>query len=101
VRDACIQRHRHAYAIALMCRTLEVRRSGFYAWQRRRPAARARAEQRLRVAGCAVHQSSKQRFGSPRVHAKLQAQGVRVGRKRVERRRREEAQRVTKSVRLA
>ena len=30
-----------------------------------------------------VHAESHQRYGSPRIHAELQAQGIRCGRKRV------------------
>lgn len=90
MRYACIHAHRQQYDVALMCRVLEVSRSGFYAWQQRPVSRRAEAEQRLRTEIRAVHRRSKRRYGSPRVHAELRAQGTRVSRKRVERLMREE-----------
>ena len=74
----------------LMCRVLEVTRSGFYAWRTREPSARARREARLRLEVCAIHRMSRGRYGSPRVHAELQARGERVSRKRVARLMRDE-----------
>ena len=50
-------------------------RSGFYAWCARPVAARTLATQHLAVAVAAIHAESKQRYGSPRVHRELQAQG--------------------------
>jgi hypothetical protein len=32
------------HAVSLMCRVLEVSRSGFHAWERRRPSRRARSD---------------------------------------------------------
>ncbi len=74
------------HSIQIMCRVLEVSRSGYHAWQVREPSARADADAALtgRIAG--IHKLSGQTYGSPRVHAELRlADGVRVGRKRVER----------------
>ena len=84
-RHACIARHRPQYAVALMCRVLGVSRSGFYAAQRRRPSARARADEQLAVEIRAAHVASHRAYGSPRVHADLRARGVACGRKRVAR----------------
>jgi len=69
-----------------MCRVLEVSRSGYHAWAIREPSARAVSDQLLtgRIAG--IHKQSGETYGSPRVHAELRlADGVQVGRKRVER----------------
>ncbi len=74
-----------AFPVALMCRLLGVSRSGFYAWRERPASTHSRDDARLAVDIAAVHKRSRGRYGSPRVHAELQAQGVRVGRKRVER----------------
>ena len=84
-RHACIARHRAQYDVALMCRVLGVSRSGFYAAQRRRPSARAEADERLEVEIRVVHKASRRTYGSPRVHAQLRGQGVACGRKRVAR----------------
>lgn len=68
-----------------MCRVLELSRSGYYAWRTRLPSARARQDKALQERIRAIHQKSRRRYGSPRIHAELQAQGVRCGRKRVSR----------------
>ena len=40
VKYACMARHQHEFNIRLMCRMLEVRSSGFYAWRARRESRR-------------------------------------------------------------
>jgi putative transposase len=74
------------HSIQIMCRVLEVSRSGYHAWAVRAPSERAVADRLLtgRIAG--IHKQSGETYGSPRVHAELRlADGVLVGRKRVER----------------
>ena len=85
MKYACIQAHRHRFPITLMCRVLGVSRSGFYAAQQRTMSQRAGTDQRLRVEIRAIHRRSRGTYGSPRVHAELQAQGIHCGRKCVER----------------
>ena len=74
-----------SYPIALLCRTLGVARSGYYAWLRRRVSRRAGADQQLTEQIRAIHTASRQTYGSPRVHAALRQQGVCCSRKRVAR----------------
>jgi putative transposase len=85
VRYGCIERHRGEFPVVLMCRVLEVTRSGFYAWRTREPSARARKDQRLRIEVRVIHRKAKGRYGSPRIHQELQARGERVSRKRIAR----------------
>jgi transposase InsO family protein len=66
-------------------RVLGVTRSGYYAWKKRPKPAREKAGAQLAATVASVHERSRKTYGSPRVHAELQARGVRVGRKRVER----------------
>lgn len=73
------------FPITLMCRVLEVSRSGYYAWRRRPESRRSREDRRLVVSIKAVHERSKRRYGSPRVTRELQDQGEPVGRHRVAR----------------
>ncbi len=76
------------FSVALACELLDVSRSGFYDWQARRsrPATPAGQQQQLLLAAITVeHIASKQRYGSPRVHAELVAQGWQIGVNRVAR----------------
>ena len=84
------------HSISLMCRLLGVSRSGFHAWQRRPPSDRALADAWLSERIAAVHRDSRGTYGARRVHAALRQQGIRIGRKRVERLMR--AQRLTGAV---
>jgi putative transposase len=77
---------RAEHSIKIMCRVLEVSRSGFHAWAAREPSARAVADAALSGRIAEIHGESGKTYGSPRVHAELRLEdGVRVGRKRVER----------------
>src|SRR5688572_13415516 len=69
----------------MMCRALDVTRSGYYAWKERAPSERSRRDRQLAVHVRATFAASRRRYGSPRVHAELRAQGVRVARKRIAR----------------
>jgi putative transposase len=85
VRFAFIAVERAAFPVRLLCQTLQVSRAGFYAWHGRPPASRARADDRLGLEIAAIHAESRQRYGSPRIHAELADRGGRTGRKRVAR----------------
>ena len=73
------------FPVTLMCRVLEVSRSGYYAWRKREPSARSQADEALKVQIVAIHQRSRETYGVPRVHAELEALGERLSRKRVAR----------------
>jgi putative transposase len=85
VRFAFIATEKAHFPVALLCRTLEVSRSGFYAWKHRPQAARTLRDQSLGLEIAAIFAESHRRYGSPRVHAQLRAAGHRTGRKRVAR----------------
>jgi putative transposase len=90
VKYACIEKHQHAFEIRLMCRALDVSRSGFYAWKTNGPSQHERQDVRLRTLIRVAYRTSKRRYGSPRVHAELKAQGERCSQKRVARLMRQE-----------
>jgi len=90
VKYACIARHRGEFPVRLMCRVLAVSPAGFYAAQRRWRSARAERDQALRLKVRVVHAQSRRRYGAPRVHAELRAQGERVAKKHVARLMRED-----------
>lgn len=72
--------------VAACCRVMRVSTSGFYAWQARPVSDRDWADAALTDKIAAIHKMSRGSYGSPRVHAELVlGEGVRCGRKRVER----------------
>lgn len=77
--------HRHEYSVKRLCRLCEVSRSGFYAWLKRPPSARALADRTLLVEIEQIHRDSRRTYGAPRVQGQLARRGVRVGCKRVAR----------------
>ena len=83
MRFEFIQAERANFPVAMMCRLVEVSRSGFYASRRRRASARTKDTARLEVAIAVAHSTSRSTYGSPRVHAEVRAAGWAVGRKRV------------------
>jgi transposase InsO family protein len=90
LRFGFIQTERALYPVRVLCRTLLVSASGFYAWCRRGQSLRAREDAALKVEIRAAHAASGKRYGSPRIHAELKAEAHQVGRKRVARLMREE-----------
>ena len=73
------------FRVATMARVFGVSPSGYYAWRRRPPSARARADAELRARVQAIHGRSRGTYGAPRIHAELTEGGVAVSRKRVAR----------------
>jgi transposase InsO family protein len=71
--------------VSVLCRMLDVSRSGFYASQERGPSVRAAEDEKLAVAIAAAHKVGRGAYGSPRVHEELKEDGVAVSRKRVAR----------------
>jgi putative transposase len=72
--------------VSICCRLLGVSRSGFYDWMRRAPSDRALSDAWLLERIKQVHAANRGVYGARRVHAELRlADGIRVGRKRVER----------------
>ncbi|XXV26170.1 IS3 family transposase [Sorangium sp. So ce1389] len=79
VRFEFIDAEKAHYPVLVLCAVLQVTRSGYYAWASRSVAARAKADAQLSAQIRAVHNKSRGRYGSPRIHAELRARGIRVG----------------------
>jgi transposase InsO family protein len=69
----------------MMCSLLSASRAGYYAWRERKPSKRAQKDAKLATQIRVIHKQSNETYGSPRIHAQLQHDGTRVGRKRVAR----------------
>ena len=76
---------RLTYPLPLLCRVLEVSRSGYYAWLTRPLSKRAQEEGRLDVEIKAAHTRTRQTCGPERLQRDLKAHGVRVGISRIRR----------------
>ena len=74
MRYRFIDQHRRVWPIAIMCKVLQVSRGGFYGWHRRPQSLQAKRRCALTVKIKAVHEQSRQTYGSPRVHRELLAQ---------------------------
>jgi transposase InsO family protein len=85
MRYQFIQVEKATYPVEGLCRVLDVARSGFYAWGRRPLGVRAQQNQELVLQIRTCYHAARGRYGSPRIHQDLRAQGVRVGRHRVAR----------------
>ena len=72
-----------AWPARAVCRVLGLSPSGYYAWARRRPSARARRDGQLLERIKAIWTANRAVYGRPRIHAELQACGERVSAKRV------------------
>ena len=66
-----VSEYRAEYAVATMCRVLEVSASGYYAWRKRPPSKRAVDDAVLQAEIEAIHCRSRATYGVPRVHAEL------------------------------
>lgn len=85
MRYRFVEAYRLVYRVGVMCRVLEVSRSGYYVWRRRRESPRTRENRVLGEHIRSIHAASRGTYGAPRIHAELHAQGRGCGRHRVAR----------------
>lgn len=90
MRYKFIREHRQEFSIERMCQVLQVTRSGYYAWQPEKAGPRELENQVLVEQIHAEYKLSRKTYGSPRIQASLQRQGVVCGRHRVARLMRQE-----------
>ena len=81
MRFAFIAVEKAFYPVSMLCRTLKVSTSGFYASLRRAPSARAGRDERLKVRIRESFDLSRRTYGSPRILADLADE--KVGRNRI------------------
>ena len=71
MRYAWIETQRDCYPLGLLCRVLQVSRSGYYAWRRREPSARVQRREQIGQAAQQSHRDSHGTYGYRRVHRDL------------------------------
>jgi putative transposase len=77
VKYPFIRDHAKEFPVRLLCDTLNVSPSGYYDWLERPVSATQLRRQHLEHQIRASHAKAKRRYGSPRIHAELSAQGER------------------------
>ena len=80
-----VEREKALFPVTCMCRVLGVSPSGFWAWLKRPPSARACSDATLTATIAQIHADSRATYGMPRVHAELRFSGTRCSRERVAR----------------
>lgn len=85
MRFRFIEDRRADYPVRLMCDVLEVSPAGYYAWRSRPQSRRTAANRELLDDIQQVHRDNHGRYGSPRIHEELKAQGHGASRGRIER----------------
>jgi putative transposase len=85
MRFRLIEDHRDAWPVRVMCDALSVSPSGYYAWRSRPESPRKIANRELLVDIRRVYRQHRERYGAPRIHAELRAEGHTISRKRVAR----------------
>ena len=85
MRFRFIEDRRADYPVTIMCVVLGVSPAGYYAWRSRPESRRSAANRDLVDDIKRVHRNTHGRYGSPRIHVELNAQGRGVSRGRIER----------------
>ena len=78
-----IEEEKANFPVTVLCEAFGVSRSGFYGWKSRPPSSRRQRREELAVKVVAVHERSRCKYGSPRVHAQLRKAGEVVSEKTV------------------
>ncbi|MCY4555200.1 MAG: IS3 family transposase [Chloroflexi bacterium] len=80
-----VKANQASWPVRTICRVLGLSASGYYAWVGREPSARARRDGQLVERITTIWRANRKVYGRPRIHAELQAEGERVGQKRIAR----------------
>ena len=67
------------YPVPLLCRWLQVSRSGFYYWKSKPVSARSKQSNHILFHIIQAYKASRGTYGSPRVHHELKTKGIKVG----------------------
>lgn len=89
MRFRFIHAQRAEHLLTRLCQVVGVSRSGYYAWRRRPVSARAAANAHLLAQIRRLHWQTKQRYGAVKLWRALRLAGIRCGRHRVARLRRQ------------
>jgi len=85
VKYECVAELRGEYPVAMMCRLLQIKPGGYYAWRRRPPSARSVENERYRKQIAEIHAESDSVYGARKVRDTLNDLGFFPGRHRIAR----------------
>jgi transposase InsO family protein len=80
-----IAAQRETFPVRVMCDVMGVSPAGYYAWRGRLECPRKTANRTLLIEIRRLHMAHRRRYGAPRIHAALRAEGHTASRGRVER----------------
>lgn len=83
MRYQFILEQQKAYPVNVLCETLQVNRSGYYRFLKKRIRATFSEEEKILTEVKALHKQSARSYGSRRIAKGLQAKGYKIGRYRV------------------
>jgi hypothetical protein len=72
-----IENHRKDYPVRLLCRVMQVTRSGYYAWRKKPLSTRKVADMVLLQHIRDIFEEGRQTYGSDRIQGILADQGIR------------------------
>ena len=75
MRFRLIEDQRDVWPVRVMCDALSVSPSGYYAWRSRAESPRKIANRELLGDIQRIHAHHRERYGAPRIHAELRAEG--------------------------
>ena len=85
MRYGCIHRRRRQHSIRMMCRVLQVSRSGYYDWAQRAESVRRCRDRELSLLIRRIHLETRGVYGARKIHQALLTLGEPCGRHRVAR----------------
>jgi len=80
-----VEKSRERFSVDRLCWAVGIARSAYYAWKKRQPSSRAKANLVLLEHIRRIHKLSRKAYGSPRVYYALRKQGIVCSQKRVAR----------------
>ena len=83
VKYAMIKANEGDFSVSMMCRRVNVSRSGYYGWKRHSPSKRSQATKVLSENIKHVFDDENARAGSPRIARRLQSEGLSASHNRV------------------
>ncbi len=85
MKYAFITPQRQHFGLAVLCKVLQVSRSGYYAWLKHKPSSRSMANQQLLQHILSVHHQYRQAYGAVKTWQHLNRLGIACGKNRVAR----------------